>query len=417
MQGMLLFFNELYSFLEFVCVYYSTILGFCAIISVFALGIIMILRSTLLSKSIFGRGVLWCLLIPVIFCGKLHVFFETRVGVRLFYWWYLLCNKRWISVVYVAGMIIAGVWLITKRKRLMDSVNRLYDSTDYASVYSIKEFPGEISSFCTGCIRPVIIIPENLSSEKAQIIIKHEETHIRLGHLWILLAYDILRVLLWPNLFLHLCVGYMKRDLESICDTVTIQRNKIDVYEYGYTIIGCAKSMMQAQKKLGSVSGMSFAWDDGYKVLKKRLERILGRKAYNVKILAIEAAMIVILVVSLVGIIKANSYKKINDLGMISGICYSGNTQKIYADIDRSIVTYFDDDYIYVDGKALLEQYPEAKESDGWFYISSGGYYKIPGIGGGGGWGELDAKEIHEGTIRIQNHSEIDIWNRIIMWL
>ena len=102
---------------------------------------------------------------------------------------------------------------------------------------------------------------------------------------------------------------------------------------------------------------------------------------------------------------------------MISGICYSGNTQKIYTDIDRSIVTYFDDDYIYVDGNALLEQYPEAKESDGWFYISSGGYYKIPGIGGSGGWGELDAKEIHEGTIRIQNHTEIDIWNRIIMWL
>ena len=242
-------------------------------------------------------------------------------------------------------------------------------------------------------------------------------THIRLGHLWILLAYDILRVLLWPNLFLHLCVGYMKRDLESICDTVTIQRNGLDIYDYGNTIIGCAKSMMQAREKFGCGSVMSFAWDDSYKVLKKRLERILGRKAYNVKILAIGVASIVILVVSSIGIIKANSYKKINDLGMISGICYSGNTQKIYTDIDRSIVTYFDDDYIYVDGKALLEQYPEAKESDGWFYISSGGYYKIPGIGGGGGWGELDAKEIHEGTIRIQNHTEIDIWNRIIMWL
>jgi len=417
MQGMLLFFNELYRFLEFVCVYYSTILGFCAIVSVFALGIIMILRSTLLSKTIFGRGVLWCLLIPVIFCGKLHVFFGTQVGVRLFYWWYLLCNKRWISAVYVAGIFIAGVWLITKRKRLMDSVNRLYDSTDYASVYSIKEFPGEISSFCTGCIRPVIVIPEKLSSEKAQIIIKHEETHIRLGHLWILLAYDILRVLLWPNLFLHLCVGYMKRDFEGICDTVAIQRNKIDAYEYGYTIIGCAKSMMQAQKKIGSVSGMSFAWDDGYKVLKKRLERIIDRKTYNTKVLIAGMVMMIVLVFTTIGIIKTYSYKRTNDLGMKSSICYVDDIENIYTDFDQSVVTYFDDEYIYVDGKALLNKYPKALSEDGWFYFAVGGYYKIPGIGGGGGWGELDAKEIHEGTIRIQNHSEIDIWNRIIMWL
>ena len=126
-QRMLLFFNELYRFLEFVCVYYSTILGFCAIISVFVLGIIMILRSTLFSKSIFGKGALWCLLIPVIFCGKLHAYFETYIGIRMFNWWCFLCSKRWISMIYFVGILIAGAWLFTKRKRLMDSVNHLYD--------------------------------------------------------------------------------------------------------------------------------------------------------------------------------------------------------------------------------------------------------------------------------------------------
>ena len=283
MQGMLLFFNELYRFLEFVCVYYSTILGFCAIVSVFVLGIIMILRSTLFSKSIFGKGALRCLLIPVIFCGKLHAYFETYIGIRMFNWWCFLCSKRWICMIYFVGMLIAGAWLFTKRKRLMDSVNHLYDSNVYSSDFVIKEFPVSVSSFCTGCLKPVIVIPEGMSPNEADIVIKHEETHIRLGHLWILLAYDILRVLLWPNLFLHLCVGYMKRDLESICDTVTIQRNGLDIYDYGNTIIGCAKSMMQARKKFGCGSVMSFAWDDSYKVLKKRLERILGRKKLQCK--------------------------------------------------------------------------------------------------------------------------------------
>ena len=417
MQGVLLFFNELYRFLEFVCVYFSTILGFCVIISVFVLGIIMILRSTLFSKSIFGKGALWCLLIPVIFCGKLHAYYETYIGFRLFYWWYLQCNKRWICIVYFGGIFIIGAWLITKRKRLKDSINRLYDSKEYNSAFVIKEFPGHLSSFCTGCIKPVIVIPEGMLRDDADIVIKHEETHIRLGHLWILLAYDILRVLLWPNLFLHLCVGYMKRDLEDICDTVTIQRNGIDVCDYGETIIGCAKNMMLARKKLGCGNGMSFAWDDSYRVLRKRLEKIVERRAYNSKTIIAGIALMIVAVITTIGLIKVNSYKRINDIGMISSVCYTSNPENVYTDFDCAVVTDFDDEYIYVDGKALMERYPEAVSEDGWFYFAVGGFYKIPGIGGGGGWGEIDAKEIHEGTIRIQNHTEIDIWNRIIVWL
>ena len=223
-----------------------------------------------------------------------------------------------------------------------------YDSADYRSKYAIKVFPGELSSFCTGCIRPSIVIPENLSPESAQIVIKHEETHIMLGHLWILLAYDILRVLLWPNLLLHLCVGYMKRNLEDICDTVTVQRSGIDACDYGETILGCARNMMMARKKLDCEGGMSFAWDDNYKSLKNRLERIVSRKAYNPKLLTIGVASVMIIVVALVGVINANSYKRTNDLGKISGICYSENIQKVYTDTDQSIVD-FDEDYVYVD--------------------------------------------------------------------
>jgi hypothetical protein len=85
--------------------------------------------------------------------------------------------------------------------------------------------------------------------------------------------------------------------------------------------------------------------------------------------------------------------------------------------VERSIVVDFDDDYIYVDGKALLEQYPEAKGTDELFHISSGGYYKIPGIGGGGGWAEINAKEIQDGSIKRDNHTDMDICDRIIMWL
>ena len=105
MQGMQMFFEQLHNVFEFVCVYYSTILGFCAIISIFVMGIIMALRSSVFAGHVFGRAALWCMLIPVLFCGKLRAYFETRVGVRTIFRWYsFLSEHRWICAVYMAGL-------------------------------------------------------------------------------------------------------------------------------------------------------------------------------------------------------------------------------------------------------------------------------------------------------------------------
>ena len=101
----------------------------------------------------------------------------------------------------------------------------------------------------------------------------------------------------------------------------------------------------------------------------------------------------------------------------ISSMCFSYDTSNVFVDSEKTIVTAYDNEYIYVDAKALLEQYPEASNMEGWFYFSVGGYYKIPGIGGGGGWGELETKDIHEGLIRIPNHTDIDFWEQLIMWM
>ena len=417
MQGMSLFFHELYIFLEFVFVYYATILGFCTIMSVFVLGIIMILRSTVFTKYIFGKGALWCLLIPVIFCGKLHFYYRTKVGIRLFYWWYVLgFTHRWLFVVYFGGIMVAGIWFLTRRVKLKRAVNEFEEAKDYESRYKILIYPGKFASFCTGCFKPVIVIPEGMSKGEAEIVIRHEETHILLGHLWMLLGYEILRALFWPNVFLHICVRYFKRDLENICDSVTIQRNGFDEFSYAYAILKCAKDVSFIRKN-GYESEMSFAIEDSYMVLKRRLENILKRKAYKTGIVIGGAIVTLIAVLAAIFGIKEGSFARSNDIGMVSSICYTGNVDKIYTDMDRKIVTGFDDDYIYIDGEALLDYYPEARNGGEWFYISVGGYYKIPGMGGGSSYGEIKAADIHDGTIVIPNHNEIDIWNRIIMWL
>lgn len=411
MQGMPMFF-------EFVCVYYSTILGFCAIISFFVMGIIMALRSSVFAGHVFGRAALWCMLIPVLFCGKLRAYFETRIGVHTIFRWYsFLSEHRWMCTLYIAGIIVFAALLISRRVRLKRLVRFMSDSDDHLSGYHVKVYSGKASSFCFGCFKPVIVVPDSLQGEEGDVVIKHEETHIRLGHLWILLVYDILRTLLWPNILLHLGIRYLKRDLEDICDLVTIQRNNIDTGFYGRVILDCAKDMSDSGRKIGYESGMSFTTNDNYRVLRKRLELIVRKRAYNSKAVLAGAVILVMVVCSAIGCIKANSYKRTNDMGQVSSMCYTGDLDSIFVDEDQTIVTYFDDEYISINAQALLEQYPEAKSGDGWFYFSVGGYYKIPGIGGGGGWGELDAQDISSSVIMIPNHTDIDIFERLIMWL
>ena len=411
MQGMPMFF-------EFVCVYYSTILGFCAIISFFVMGIIMALRSSVFAGHVFGRAALWCMLIPVLFCGKLRAYFETRIGVHTIFRWYsFLSEHRWMCTLYMAGIIVFAALLIYRRVRLKRLIRFMPDSEDHLSVYPVKVFSGKTSSFCLGCFKPVIVVPDILQGAERGVVIKHEETHIRLGHLWILLVYDILRTLLWPNILLHLGVRYLKRDLEDICDLVTIQRNNIDTGFYGRVILDCAKDMSDSGRKIGYESGMSFTTNDNYRVLRKRLELIVRERAYNSKAVLAGAVILVMVVCVAIGLIKANSYKRTNDMGQVCSMCYTGDLDSIFVDDDQTIVTYFDDEYISINAQALLEQSPEAKSGDGWFYFSVGGYYKIPGIGGGGGWGELDAKDINGSVIMIPNHTDIDFFERLIMWL
>ena len=66
----------------------------------------------------------------------------------------------------------------------------------------INELP--VTPFATGLIHPRIVIPrimkENFQTEELQIILLHERTHIHAGHLWFYAIWNMLWVILWPNL-------------------------------------------------------------------------------------------------------------------------------------------------------------------------------------------------------------------------
>ena len=416
-QGLQLFFYDLYQFLRFVCVYYATILGFCMVISIWALGIIMLLRGTLFSKYVYGKAALWMLVVPCLFCGKLHLYFENRVGVRLFYWWYYICSKfQALCLIYITGGIILAVYLIRRRKKLHVYLNTLEDYGKVSGAIPIKMFPAEISSFCTGCFNPTIVVPENITDDQAEVIVRHEETHIKMGHLWIEAGWEIIRVLLWPNILLHICERFLKHDLEEVCDAVTIQRLGIDQADYGQILLDNARKLSLSGKRSGAVSSMSFAWDDSYRALRKRLFRITEHKPVRKGTIYIGLSAMLVMVFIMIAGIKQVSYARTNPME-ISSVFSVDKMETVILDTDSSVVTHFDDEHIYIDGRELKKQYPSVNKEKKELYFGVGGYYKIPGIGGGGGWGFLDPSLVTDGIITIENHNDTDIWNMIIQWL
>ena len=419
MQGVQQFLNNLFTFCQFVMVYYTTILGFCALISVIVLGFILILRSTAFSQYVFGKAALWALMIPCLFCGKLHLFFESKVGVRLFYWWYDICaSYQVISLIYISvGIVLAGYY-IHRRSGLLKKIREFEECKYISSKYDIRQFPAEISSFCVGCIRPVIVIPKRIEKDQAEVIAKHEETHIILGHLWIQLLWEVIMVLLWPNILLQFSEKYLKRDLEDVCDAVTIQRGGIDSIHYGKVLFENARRLTDRNEIPEIESGFFFLRNDSYKALRRRIEKITNFISYNPRQLVLNTVLLLSALIIMIAGIKSVSYARYST--MENSSVFSTDRMDIVAiDNNSAIVTSYDDEYIYIDCKELKNQCPDIVNEINDIYFATGGYYKIPGMGGGCDIGILSPETVKasNGIIKTPKYNGIDTWNRIIMWL
>ena len=80
------------SMLDFCAVYFMTLLGRCVIFSLPVLGIILLLRKTVLRNSTFAKGAVWASMLPVLLVGRLSVYYS---GSRLFL--PLLLWQSWCS--------------------------------------------------------------------------------------------------------------------------------------------------------------------------------------------------------------------------------------------------------------------------------------------------------------------------------
>lgn len=375
---------------NFVLVYSVIWIGRGMLLSIPVMSLILLFRKTLFRRNAFAKGFLWSLLLLVPFMGKLKFFYENRTGVRLSWWWQALCaGHPWICWLYALGMLLMGVFLCLRKHRLKRFVKGL-KQVEHISGFDIRICELTVTPFAVGLLHPVVVLPEiflkEYTKEELEIIVLHEKTHIRLGHLWCYFLWDCLRVLFWMNPLMTIGIKYMRIDLEEICDRVCIQKQQGEAIAYGMLILKTARRLNLKDKQRSYRVGMStFAGEQEFGVMKQRMLWIAKYAPYRESRLCVAALMIACMFLAALFGIKKVSYPRYTEIQQVSISTVDWDTQMLLFTDRQTFQNAFwcEDGILYIDWKEmeplLQENGIEVEE----FFLGFGGFMKLPGVGGG----------------------------------
>ncbi len=268
--------------MDFCAVYYTTQLVRCAAFSLVLTGLVLLLRKVLFARRTFARGILWAAFLLLPFLGRLKLFYESSAVLGIT--WrvtYVTMTCLWADRIYMAGIFLSALYIFGKRFRLRRAVAGM--ETVFLDGIRVRVTDMQITPFAVGLWKPEIVVPrvllERYSGEELQAVVGHEQTHIRLGHLWLGLAWDVLRCLLWVNPFLTVIQKQFRSDMEDICDRVCIQRSGGTAYEYGTVLLKTLKLLRSEPEE--TVSAVTYAGEREYADMKRRMCEIVGFRPYR----------------------------------------------------------------------------------------------------------------------------------------
>ncbi len=407
--------------LSFVTIYYTTILSRCAIVSVPMVLLVLLLRKTVLKNAVFLKGALWSVFLFLPFFGKLRAYYDFRTieNYKWFAYPFLMCQEIsitiiWIRAIFIIGIIASLAYLVKN----MTDMKRLFRQAEPAYIGDVKvcvlDMP--VSPCAFGLLSPKIMISkemqDELSTDELNLIIIHERTHIRLGHLWIFFAWEILSSLLWINPLLRLSAGKIREDMEQICDRVTMQRSGYDCEDYGNLIIKSASYFNIASARVPAM----FTGDGNFSGIKDRFVKIRDYLPYKKKLVRRLSVALFAGITATIFLIRSASYPKYE---VLPDITVGDEYGRVYVDSDEIQRTgafiRCDDGSIMIDSKKLRESLPEDFPRDKYVYFYYDTIMKIPGMGGGGNCGWLsDVPESGEVRLTI---GERNIRDKAAIWL
>ena len=87
-----------------------------------------------------------------------------------------------------------------------------------------------------GLLRPVVVLPLEITGEDAAPILLHEAQHIRARDLWLMALYRLLRCVYWFNPVVWLCFRQAFCDSETACDQRVLESGLVSGQDYAQAL-------------------------------------------------------------------------------------------------------------------------------------------------------------------------------------
>lgn len=321
------------------------------------------------------------LVIP--FLGRLKMFYENAAVLKAT-WRITAVTASWLwgDRIYMAGILLTAICIFGKRIRLQRTVSGM-EKVMFENV-RIYVTDMNITPFTVGLLKPKIVLPkvmaDSYSKDELKSVIQHEQTHIRLGHLWFGFAWDMLRCLLWINPLLTVFQKHFRADMEDICDRVCIQSSGRTAHEYGLVLLKTLKLLRSGMG--GTPPAITYVGEREFTDMKRRMGEIAGFRPYHKRMCAGMAAAAVLVIAALMLAVHTHSYARSNESRNILVGKYDGENAVVSYDTEElSRMISYDDKYVYVEREAF-EKFLIENNADGEIWIVFGGFYKLPGLAG-----------------------------------
>ena len=375
--------RQLASLINFCTVYYTTQLVRCAAFSFVLIGLVMLLRKIHFSERTFLRGMSWALFLVIPFLGRLKMFYENAAVLKAT-WRITAVTASWLwgDRIYMAGILVTAICIFGKRIRLQRTVSGM-EKVMFENV-RIYVTDMNITPFTVGLLKPKIVLPkvmaDSYSKDELKSVIQHEQTHIRLGHLWFGFAWDMLRCLLWINPLLTVFQKHFRADMEDICDRVCIQSSRRTAHEYGMVLLKTLK-LLSSESETAPPT-VTYAGEREFADMKRRMGEIAGFRPYRKKLCVGMVATAFLMIAAMLLAVHTHSYARCNENRDILVGKYDGGNAVVSCDTQElSRMISYDNEYVYVEREAF-EKFLIENNAEGEIWIVFGGFYKLPGLTG-----------------------------------
>lgn len=384
---------------------------------------------------LYVKTYMWFLLLPVAFMGGLKLSLEQptlRSRLYVFFYSYCVVHPVW-GRLYLLGIVVMAAVLLFRRVKLRRWIRRLelyeYETPEgwkekYLPAVQIRVTALMVTPFTTGIFKPVIVLPQYLLEEfdakEIGTIVQHEHCHIRRGHLILYGILDLLRIFWFIHPLVHYSARLVKNDLELICDNAAIRTNTYNPEKYANTLLKSIAFLQEARVREDSHKGVpAFIGEASYNLMKKRMKSIAGYREYSKwyfgKVYALAGALILLFLF----LVRLGSYPVYTPYEGYSFYGGGNGTQLIIDDDERF------NEAVQLTDKGLLVNNIKVREilsdltlynDSGQYWIYFGGYYKLPGIGGGGDVVFYTSEDMLEDEVLLPYHDG-GVVEELFQWL